>query len=79
MSWVEIDFIGKSKKRPEGCYQTFEPLEENLRDAAHRLLPIMSNLFHKFQRNESRVVFERVAVAKDFQALTDCLDDIVRS
>jgi diguanylate cyclase (GGDEF)-like protein len=38
-----IDFIGNSKKRPEGCCQIFKPLEENLRDGAHRLLPIMSN------------------------------------
>jgi hypothetical protein len=40
--YIILDFIGNSKKRPEGCCQIFKPLEENLRDGAHRLLPIMS-------------------------------------
>jgi hypothetical protein len=38
-----IDFIGISKKRPEGFCLPFKLLEANLRDGAFILLPITSS------------------------------------
>jgi hypothetical protein len=37
-------YLLQSKKRPEGCCQTLNPLEINLRDGACVLFPIKSNV-----------------------------------